>query len=117
MSAIQSKSAPDVSQALAQGASPDATDGHSTALTLAASLGASDIVAALVRAGAHAGQADQDGSLPLNQAAYFGDAHMVEALIAGGANVNAADQQGSRSLDHAKTAEMARLLRAHGAHR
>ncbi len=69
-----------------------------TPLYCAATYGYTNIVEALIKAGANANQADAHGRTPLYFAATYGYTNIVEALITAGANANQADKNGDTPL-------------------
>ena len=90
---------PQVKQALADGASLEATtDSGVTAISVAALHGRDEVVAALAAAGANVSTTDITGATPLMFAAAQGHAKAVEALTARGADVNATDKSGMTAL-------------------
>jgi len=75
--------------------------GGTTALHLAASSNARDIVLLLLDHGAEVNTPDIDGDTPLHNAAAKGHRNLVELLISRGANVNATDIHGFTPLNEA----------------
>lgn len=73
-----------IQEAIARG-----TEIPAEALALAAELGHTEIVEALIAAGAEVNQGDSEGWTPLMAAAGGGHTAIVEKLLAAGANVNA----------------------------
>jgi ankyrin repeat protein len=91
-----------------------------TALHLACFFGSTEAVAALLEAGADPNPPQDNplGVAPLHSAAAARNNEAVRLLLEAGADANARQQGGYTALDAAKQhedAEMAALLRAHGA--
>ncbi|MCD9027243.1 ankyrin repeat domain-containing protein [Luteimonas sp. BDR2-5] len=84
----------------------DARDGlRRSALHAAASSGHTDVLAALLAAGADVRARDNDGRTPLLDAARGGSLAALEALVAAGADVAAVDIAGRNALELACDAE------------
>ena len=91
---------PDVERALGTGEdvnTPEPRHGN-TALMLAAYNNRSDVVAALLRAGAAVDARDKEGNTALMKAAWSGAAEPARQLVAGGADVNAVEIHGMTPL-------------------
>ena len=73
-------------------------DDGTTALTNASSQGRTDVVQALIAAGADKDKSDNDGETPILYASYNGHLEVVQALIAAGADVNKAEVKGGTPL-------------------
>jgi ankyrin repeat protein len=100
---------PDVNQRTADGTS---------ALHWAVYHGDTDLVAALLAAGAAANARNDYGSTPMSEAAIRGDVKLLRALLAAGADVEAANADGQTSLmilARTGNVEAAQLLISHGA--
>ena len=105
-------SLPDVTRSLKEGANPDALDQKGwRVLSQAANLPATDIVQALLAAGANVNVTDVDGSTPLIHAA-CADRRLqasvetwrlqnVRILLQNGADVNATNKRGLSALHYA----------------
>lgn len=106
---------------LTHGADPSAADQRGNSpLMLASSWDDHDLMITLVRHGADTEQRNQQGLTALLRAAWYGSTGTVAVLLNLHANVNALTNKGRTVLDLAvgqRHAELAELLRAHGAKR
>ncbi len=74
-----------------------------------------EIVETLISAGASVNSRDECGQTPLWNAAEYNHLEAAKILIKNGVDINAIDDKGMTPLDKAKTEEMKKLLRSHGA--
>src|SRR5690349_8077431 len=90
---------------LGSGATPNLKDARdpesSTILMVAAMAGRTNVVSALVQAGAEVNAQNDKGRTALMFAAWQGESETVRTLIASGANVNAQDERGATALRYA----------------
>ena len=70
---------------------------------------------ALIKAGANISSLNDKGKTPLHVAASWDNLLGAKFLVENGANINLKDQDGKTPLDYAESAEMIKLLKAHGA--
>lgn len=73
------------------------------------------VVEALLKAGAHVSSRGENGQTPLHIAAKDNGLAAAEILIKTGAKIMDKDDNGKTPLDYAESAEMIKLLKAHGA--
>jgi len=73
------------------------------------------IIEALLDAGGDVSARNKDGMTPLHTAAKFSNLVGTEMLIEAGAKIMPKDKKGKTPLDYAESAEMIKLLKAHGA--
>ena len=83
---------------LADGANPNAVDNGTTALMWAAYKGNSQIVKALLAAGASVNATDNNGFTALMNSAVKGQSEVAKALLAAGANMNMTAHEGKTAL-------------------
>jgi hemoglobin len=89
--------------------------GDQTPLHMAARRGNIAIARVLIAAGAALEAGDTKGETPLRRAVNCGHPEFVCLLLSHGADVNTRDKNGRTPLQAARRADMAALLRAHGA--
>lgn len=92
--------------------------GKRPALPVAATLGMTDVVEALLQRGADPNARDHDSATALIRAAEHGNTGVVRALLAHGADPNMGDRKGRTALDYVRVhphSPIARLLRQAGA--
>jgi len=70
---------------------------------------------ALVKAGANVSSQNDKGKTPLHVAANWDNLLGAKFLVENGANINLKDEEGKTPIDYAKSQEMIKLLKAHGA--
>lgn len=70
---------------------------------------------ALVKAGANVSSQNDKGKTPLHVAANWDNLLGAKFLVENGANINLKDEDGKTPIDYAKSPEMIKLLKAHGA--
>jgi ankyrin repeat protein len=89
--------------------------GAESTLHVAASHGAADVAALLVKRGADLEARGYDGETPLHKSAREGQLSVMKVLIEARAAINARDATGQTPLHYAGTLEAAALLLDHGA--
>ena len=70
---------------------------------------------ALVKVGANVSSRNDEGKTPMHIAAEWDNLLGAKFLLENGANINLKDQKGKTPFDYAESAEMIKLLKAHGA--
>jgi ankyrin repeat protein len=73
------------------------------------------VLEGLIQAGAHISSRDEYERTPLHIAAKYNNLIAAEMLIGGGAKLMDKDNDGKTPLDYAKSGEMIKLLKSHGA--
>ncbi len=73
------------------------------------------VLETLVEAGAYVGGRSKDGKTPLHVAAKLNNLFGAELLLKAGSTVMPRDDAGKTPLDYAESADMIKLLKAHGA--
>ena len=93
-----------VKQALAGGADPNAKDPQSgsTMLAIAALMGHTEVVTALLERGADVNAKSRDGGTALHAAAFLGRVETVKFLLEKGADITLRDNMGSTAISAAK---------------
>lgn len=106
-------------QAIERGASPDASSGRSTALSVAAFFGRREIVELLLEKGAAIDKGDEEnGATPLFQAVYGLEPEIASLLVDRGADVNKKTKPGMSPLmlaANSKQADIVAMLVERGA--
>ena len=86
-----------------------------TALILASGGVSTEVLRALIDAGADINLANKEGKTALMRAAEGGHLENVRLLLESGANVNARDKEGENAWDYAEESQIEELLVSYGA--